>query len=106
MIVRDVCSAAAIEQFAACARTICSLSARPRSSSKDSRERFEEKFMLSGDVVRLVLEEAGDRWSDYNNTHLRFNLPAVGRFIQRTKRFCNFCVALAAFAHRWSGGFS
>jgi hypothetical protein len=90
-----------MEQFAASrARTICLLSARSRSSSKDSRERFKEKFILRGYVVRLVLKEAGDRWSDYNNTHLRFNLPAVGRFIQRTKCFCNLCVALAAFAHR------
>lgn len=82
MIVRDVCSAAAGEQLAVSRPpTISSLSARPRCASKDSRERFEEEFILRGDVVRLVLEETGDRWSDCKKAQLRFNLPVVGRFI-------------------------
>ena len=54
--------------------------------------------MLCGDVIWLFLEETSDRWSDRNKANLRFNLPAMCRFIQRTQGFLSFCVALGAFA--------
>jgi len=87
-------SAAVRDEFAAwLPRTIGSALAR-RISSENSCERFEKKLVLCGGVIRRLLQETSNRWSDRDKANLRFHLAAMCRFIERPQGFFNFCVAL------------